>query len=65
MIENLMNDHETIMEYLHEDISATDDAYDDAVTSNLLQDISAKHHRMAWMLRMILQKSKIDAYAAQ
>ncbi len=65
MIENLMNDHETIMETLHDDIKATDDEYDDAVTSNLLQDISAKHHRMAWMLRMIIQKSTIDAYAVQ
>ncbi len=63
MIENLMNDHESVMEMLHDDIAATDDTYDDAVTSNLLQDISAKHHRMAWMLRMILQKSTIDAYA--
>ncbi len=65
MIENLMNDHEAIMETLHEDITATDEKYDDAVTSNLLQDISAKHHKMAWMLRMIIQKSAIDAYAVQ
>jgi starvation-inducible DNA-binding protein len=65
MIENLMNDHETIMENLHEEIRATDEDYDDAVTSNLLQDISAKHHKMAWMLRMIIQKSTIDAYAVR
>jgi hypothetical protein len=30
------------------------------VTSNLLQDISAKHHKMAWMLRMILQRTTLD-----
>jgi starvation-inducible DNA-binding protein len=65
MIENLMKDHESIMETLHEDIKTTDEKYDDAVTSNLLQDISAKHHKMAWMLRMIIQKSTIDAYAVQ
>jgi starvation-inducible DNA-binding protein len=65
MIENLMNDHETIMEHLHADIKATDDEYDDAVTSNLLQDISAKHHKMSWMLRMIIQKSALDAYAVR
>ncbi len=65
MIENLMNDHESVMEHLHEDIGLTDVDYDDAVTSNLLQDISAKHHKMAWMLRMILQKSALDAFAAK
>jgi len=65
MIENLMNDHESIMDTLHEDIKTTDEKYDDAVTSNLLQDISAKHHKMAWMLRMIIQKSTIDAYAVK
>jgi starvation-inducible DNA-binding protein len=63
MIENLTNDHESIMENLHADIKTTDEKHDDAVTSNLLQDISAKHHKMAWMLRMILQKSAIDAGA--
>jgi starvation-inducible DNA-binding protein len=65
MIENLMNDHESILETLHKDIKATDEKHDDAVTSNLLQDISAKHHKMAWMLRMILQKSALDAAAAR
>lgn len=65
MMENLMNDHESILETLHEDIKTTDEKYDDAVTSNLLQDISAKHHKMAWMLRMIIQKSTIDAFAVR
>jgi starvation-inducible DNA-binding protein len=64
MVENLLEDHESIMEYLAKDIKDTDEKYDDPVTSNLLQDFSAKHHKMAWMLRMILQKSQIDAVAA-
>ena len=55
----------SIIECLHADIKRTDETDDDAVTSNLLQDISAKHNRMAWMLRMILQKSAIDAYAVK
>jgi starvation-inducible DNA-binding protein len=63
MIENLLDGHESIMENLHDDIKATDEQHDDAVTSNLLQDVSAKHHKMAWMLRMILQKSQIDKFA--
>jgi starvation-inducible DNA-binding protein len=64
MIQNLLDGHETILENLHKDIKTTDDKHDDAVTSNLLQDVSDKHHKMAWMLRMILQKSTLDSYAA-
>src|SRR5258708_21909738 len=64
MMANHLDDHESIMEFLAKDIKDTDDKYGDAVTSNLLQDFSGKHHKMAWMLRMILQKSMIDAYAA-
>jgi starvation-inducible DNA-binding protein len=60
MIERLKDDHESIMETLHADISATEEQYDDAVTSNLLQEMSDKHHKMAWMLRMILQRSTLD-----
>lgn len=63
MIQNLVDDHETIMEQLHQDIKRTDNDHDDAVTSNLLQDVSAKHHKMAWMLRMILQRTTLDEYA--
>jgi DNA-binding ferritin-like protein len=48
------------METLHADIGATEDKYNDAVTSNLLQEMSDKHHKMAWMLRMILQESTLE-----
>jgi starvation-inducible DNA-binding protein len=64
MIKNLVDAHETVLETLHTDIKATDDKHDDAITSNLLQDVSAKHHKMAWMLRMILQKSTLESFAA-
>lgn len=60
MIEHLKDDHESIMETLHADISGTEEKYDDKVTSNLLQEMSNKHHKMAWMLRMILQQSTLD-----
>ena len=59
MVGNLLADHEHIMEALHSDIKDIDDRYSDAVTSNLLQDISDEHHKMAWMLRMILQPSSL------
>ena len=60
MIQNLKDDHESIMETLHADIGACEEKYDDAVTSNLLQEMSDKHHKMAWMLRMILQQSTLE-----
>jgi starvation-inducible DNA-binding protein len=60
MIEHLKDDHESVMETLHADISATEEKHADAVTSNLLQDVSDKHHKMAWMLRMILQRSTLE-----
>ncbi len=60
MISNLLTDHESIMEALHEDIDKIEEKHEDAVTSNLLQEISDEHHKMAWMLRMILQPSTLD-----
>jgi len=60
MIENLLNDHEALMTSLHAEISDVEEKYDDKVTSNFLQEISAEHHKMAWMLRMILQSSSLD-----
>ena len=60
MIEQLKDAHESIMETLHADIKATEEKFDDAVTSNLLQEMSDKHHKMAWMLRMILQQSTLE-----
>ena len=59
MVNNLLTNHEHIMETLHSDIKDIDAKYDDAVTSNLLQDICDEHHKMAWMLRMILQPSSL------
>jgi starvation-inducible DNA-binding protein len=60
MIHNLLNDHETVMTNLYADINKIDEDYKDAVTSNMLQDISDKHHKMAWMLRMTLQPSTLE-----
>ncbi len=61
MLTNLLADHESIMEALHTDIGQIEEKHDDAVTSNLLQEISDEHHKMAWMLRMILQPSTLES----
>jgi DNA-binding ferritin-like protein len=60
LIEHLKDDHESIMETPHADIGATEDKHNDAVTSNQLQDISDKRHKMRWMLRMILRRSMLE-----
>ena len=65
MIKNLLDGHEAIMTTLHADIKSCDDDYDDAVTSNLLQEISDEHHKMAWMLRMIMQPTTLEAKTAK
>jgi hypothetical protein len=65
MIEQLKHDHESIMETLRADIGATEDRYNDAATSNLLQEMSDKHHKMAWTLRMIPQESALDWAVSQ
>lgn len=64
MIQNLLNDHESIMEKLHQDIDDLDEKYSDKVTSNKLQDISDQHHKMAWMLRMIIQPTTLESTTA-
>ena len=59
MVTNLIDAHEIIMQALTKDIKDVDEKFDDAVTSNMLQDISDKHHKMTWMLRKIVQKSDL------
>jgi starvation-inducible DNA-binding protein len=65
MLKNLLADHETIMECLYTDIKAIDDQYGDAVTSNLLQEFSDQHHKMAWFLRMIVQPTTLESETAK
>jgi starvation-inducible DNA-binding protein len=60
MIQNLLDGHEAIMTALHDDISTVEEEHDDKVTANFLQDVSAEHHKMAWMLRMLLQHSTLE-----
>lgn len=65
MLQNLLNDHETVMETLYADIKATDDEYGDAVTSNMLQEFSDQHHKMAWFLRMTIQPTTLESATAR
>jgi DNA-binding ferritin-like protein (oxidative damage protectant) len=54
MVRSLVDDHETIIRYLRESISATDD-WDDVGTSDMLTTLMEAHEKMAWMLRAFLE----------
>lgn len=55
MIKNLLNDHETIIRQIREDIAFTNQA-NDMGTNNYLCDLIEKHEKMAWILRAHLTK---------
>ena len=50
MVKQLLADHESIIRQLRNDIAEID-KLGDSVTSNFLQEIAAKHEKIAWMLR--------------
>ena len=51
MIQNLMNDHETIIRTLREDIVKTSDQHKDLGNGDFLTGLMEQHEKMAWMLR--------------
>jgi starvation-inducible DNA-binding protein len=55
MILSLLNDHETIIRGLREDIDKCDDEHNDAGTADFLTALLEAHEKMAWMLRSHLE----------
>ncbi len=51
MLDNLAQDHETIIRHLRNDIRTCQGKYHDDGTANFLTDLMEKHEKMAWMLR--------------
>jgi starvation-inducible DNA-binding protein len=51
MIQNLLDDHETIIRILRNDINAVTDNFKDAGTADFLTGVMESHEKMAWMLR--------------
>jgi len=54
MLENLLNDHETIIRQLRKDLE-TCEQLGDAGTTDFLTGIMEEHEKMAWMLRSFLE----------
>ena len=56
MIEDLLEDHETVINNLRRDLKACAGKYADAGTSDFLTGLMEGHEKMAWMLRTFLEK---------
>ena len=54
MIQNLLDDHETIIRELRNDVNEVNDKYKDAGTADFLTGIMEDHEKMAWVLRAYL-----------
>lgn len=54
MIQNLLDDHETIIREVRNDIDTVDTKYKDAGTADFLTGVMKAHEKMAWMLRSYL-----------
>ncbi|GJM34523.1 MAG: DNA starvation/stationary phase protection protein [Saprospiraceae bacterium] len=51
MINNLLRDHEAIIQFLRHDLDEAMEVYKDAGTSDFLTGLMEVHEKMAWMLR--------------
>jgi starvation-inducible DNA-binding protein len=54
MITNLLNDHETIIRAVREELDVVADKHRDAGTNDFLTGVMEEHEKMAWMLRSYL-----------
>ncbi len=55
MIAALVDDHQTIIKGLREDIDKCDDDYEDTGTADFLTGLMEQHEKLAWMLRAHLE----------
>jgi starvation-inducible DNA-binding protein len=51
MIQTLMNDHETIIRMIRNDITPISEKYKDLGTAGFVTGLLEQHEKMAWMLR--------------
>lgn len=53
-VSSLLNDHETLIRVLRNDVTETSDKYKDSGTADFLTGLMEEHEKMAWMLRSYL-----------
>ncbi|ELS05236.1 DNA-binding ferritin-like protein (oxidative damage protectant) [Xenococcus sp. PCC 7305] len=61
MVARLVQDHETIIRYLREDISMCSDRYKDEGTADFLTGLMEQHEEMAWMLRSFIEGENLNS----
>ena len=54
MLQSLLDDHESIIRIMREDLKKEEEAYRDAGTSDFTTGMMEKHEKMAWMIRSYL-----------
>ena len=54
-VRNLLDDHETVIRYLRQQVDVMQDKLKDAGTADFLTGLMEKHEKMAWMLRSYLK----------
>ena len=55
-IQMLLEDHDTIIQFIRVNISKVEEEYEDAGTADFLTGLMQEHEAMAWMLRASLTK---------
>lgn len=61
MVENLVDDHETIIRNLREHIDRCSEEFHDEGTADFLTGMMEQHEEMAWMLRSFLQGKRVES----
>lgn len=54
-VRNLLDDHETVIRWLRQQVDIMQDKLKDAGTADFLTGLMEKHEKMAWMLRSYLK----------
>jgi len=54
IIQTLVNDHETIIRIIRNDITPVSEKYKDLGTADFVTGLMEKHEKMAWMLRAFI-----------
>ena len=55
MLQDLLTDHESVIQVLRRDLQTAMDKHGDAGTSDFLTGTMERHEKMAWMLRAFLE----------
>lgn len=55
MVHNLLNDHESLIREMREDVKKCEDDFGDKSTADFISQMQQAHEKNAWMLRSYLQ----------